>query len=109
MPIAYYNRGVAYGVIEAILTSAIEDYTKAIELKPDFAIAYINRGVAYNDKGDHDFAIADCIKAIHLKPNFAEAYNNRGGCLQASQRRFDRAIEDHSKAIELNPRLCQSL
>ena len=31
---------------------AIKHYTHAIELKPDFAIAYNNRGITYCDKGE---------------------------------------------------------
>ena len=31
---------------------AIEDYNRAIELKPDFADAYNNRGIAYSKKGE---------------------------------------------------------
>ena len=38
---------------------AIGDYTKAINLKPNYANAYNNRGVAYYGKGDYEKAIAD--------------------------------------------------
>ena len=58
--------------------SAIRDFTKAIELKPDDAEAHYNRGLAYDGKGDVESAIGDYTKATELKPDFAEAYNNRG-------------------------------
>ena len=58
---------------------AIADYNMAIELKPDYAQAYVNRGNAYRDKGVIDRAIADYSKAIELKPDYAQAYYNRGG------------------------------
>src|SRR5271166_2035949 len=60
---AYYNRG---NVKQAKGDSdgAITDYSKAIELKPDFAEPYYNRGVAKQAKGDFDGAIADYSKAI---------------------------------------------
>ena len=57
---------------------AIQDYDKAIALKPDYAEAYNNRGVAYEAKGDLGQAIQDYDKAIALKPDYAEAYSNRG-------------------------------
>ncbi len=81
---------------EAGLDGAIADYTKAIELKPDFADAYYNRGLAkqakvyifggrvWTERGGLDGAIADYTKAIDLKPDFADAYYNRGLAEQAS-------------------------
>ena len=43
---AYYNRGIAYGD-KGEYDKAIEDYSKAIELNPEYAEAYNNRGNAY--------------------------------------------------------------
>ena len=57
---------------------AIEDFNKAIDLKPDYAKAYYNRGIAYGDKGDFDRAIEDFNKAIDLNPDYAKAYYSRG-------------------------------
>ena len=45
---------------------AIEDYTKAIKLKPDFAGAYYNRGIVYKIQGDKKTAIKDFQKAAEL-------------------------------------------
>lgn len=39
---------------------AIADCSKAIELDPKLAEAYVYRGVVFCEKGDHDKAIADC-------------------------------------------------
>ena len=41
---------------------AMADYMVAIQLKPDFALAYHNRGVAYEKQGDHDCAAVDYAK-----------------------------------------------
>lgn len=74
----YYQRGLAHakkGEIEL----AIEDYTHAIALNPEFAEAYYQRGLAYAKKGELDKAITDYTKAIALKPDYADAYYNRGG------------------------------
>ncbi|MCG9132436.1 tetratricopeptide repeat protein [Candidatus Poribacteria bacterium] len=61
--IFYNNRGIDYSE-KGAHDLAIEDFTKAIELKPDYAFAYNNRGAVYRDKGEHDQAIEDCSKAI---------------------------------------------
>ena len=63
--VAYYYRGVAKQA-KGDSDGAIADYTKAIELKPDFAMAYYNRGLAKGAKGDLDGANADHTKAIEI-------------------------------------------
>ncbi|HEY3931223.1 MAG TPA: tetratricopeptide repeat protein [Verrucomicrobiae bacterium] len=57
---------------------ALEDYNRAIELKPTLASAYNNRGFVKRDKKDLNGALADFNKAIELKPDLTAAYNNRG-------------------------------
>ena len=59
--------------------TAINDYTKAIQLDPDYANAYINRGSAYSSLSKNQDAINDYTKAIQIGgSNDAVAYNNRG-------------------------------
>ena len=89
------------------LDKAIQNYDKAIELKPDFFGAYNSRGIAYSRKGDFDTAIKDFTTAIELKPDFAGAYNNRG-IAYVKKRDFDKAIQNYDKAIELKPRLAEA-
>ena len=43
---------------------AIEDYNKAIELDPNYALAYIDRGFIYYNKGEYDRAIEDFNRTI---------------------------------------------
>ena len=47
---------------------AIADYSRAIELNPDYANAYYNRGIAKSKLGDHDGAEADRNRAAELDP-----------------------------------------
>ena len=94
----HFDRGIAHGQ-EGDLNRAIEEFTRAIELDPDLAVAYYNRGGAYVEKGEWDRAIEDCTRAIELKPDLAVAYYNRGA---AHSRRgdWDRAIADYTRAAE---------
>ncbi len=80
--------------------SAIEAYTNAIALDPNFVQAYNNRGSAYINKGQYDRAIEDYSKAIALDPNYAEAYNNRG-LTYALSGNMGRAISDFQKACDM--------
>src|SRR5436190_2007237 len=63
--------------------AAIADYTKAIELNPQYAVAYQNRAGARLFVDDYAGALADASKAIALQPDFASAYNTRGNVRRA--------------------------
>ena len=80
---------------------AVELYTKAIELDPNFSDAYSNRGVLKNDLGDPEGAMKDYDKAIELDQNNAAAYNNRGN-LKKDSNDFEGAMIDYDKAIGLD-------
>jgi len=54
------------------LAEAIAAYRKAIELKPDFALAYTNVGVVLMIQRQLDEAAAACRKAIELNPDLAD-------------------------------------
>ena len=100
-PEYWVNRGNAY-LSAGMPREARDAFTKAIQLKLDYADAYFMRGVAYGDLGDHQKEIIDYSKAIQLKPDDAAAYFNRGvtyGDLGDHQK----AIIDYSRAIELKP------
>jgi len=103
---AYCNRGYAKQS-QGDLQGAIADYSKAIELKPDFALAYIARGNAKQSQGDFQGAIADSTKAIELKPDLPLAYMARGYAKQ-SQGDLQGAIAESTKAVELKPDLAEA-
>jgi tetratricopeptide (TPR) repeat protein len=53
---------------------AIHCNTKAISLKPNFALAYVNRAAARVDKNDFDGGINDCNEAMRLDPKIYNPY-----------------------------------
>jgi len=95
----YYNRGLAQSR-QGNLPEAISDYTKAIEIKPDYAEAYYNRGLAYGRQGNHPQAISEYTKAIEIKPDYAEAYKSRWASYFMIKE-YDKAWTDVHKAEEL--------
>ena len=97
--IEHYDRGYEY-LQQGNFDLAIEEYTEAIALDPQFASAYNNRGFAYASQGDFDRAIADYDQAITLDPQLADAYGNRG-IAYANKGDFDRSIVDVERALEL--------
>ena len=82
--------------------SAIVDYDRAIELKPDYEDAYNNRGAVKVELGLYKSAILDLDKAIELEPDEANTYKNRG-VAKVKQGAYSAAILDFDKAIELEP------
>jgi tetratricopeptide (TPR) repeat protein len=86
---------------------ALADYTKAIELNPNYAFAYNNRGVVKKTNGDLTGALADENKAIELDPNIVEAWYNRG-FVKRVKGDLEGALADETRAIELKPDFAQA-
>ena len=65
---------------------------KAIETRPDFAVAWSNLGCVFNAQGEIWLAIHHFEKAVALDPNFLDAYINLGNVLKEA-RIFDRYVK----------------
>ncbi|MBK7937821.1 MAG: tetratricopeptide repeat protein [Lewinellaceae bacterium] len=89
---------------QGLLEEAIADWTEAIRLDPNDAVAYMNRGAARSELGDKQGAILDYDEAIELNSNYTLAYTNRGAA-KAELGDKQGAILDYDKAIELDPNL----
>jgi tetratricopeptide (TPR) repeat protein len=98
----YINRGFAYTSLGQ-LDKAIEDYSKAIEINPNFTDSYYNRGLAYMNSGQPEKAMADYSKALEIEPTYGKAYSSRG-VVYFNLRQWDQAIADYSKAIDTDPK-----
>ena len=81
---------------------AIADYSRAIELNPNYAEAYFFRGGTKFVQRDYRGAIADYGRVIELNPDNAQAYFLRGDT-KVMLGDHDGAIADYDRVIELNP------
>lgn len=89
----YLLRGLVYhGQKE--YDRAIENYTKVIELKPDYADAYYNRATVYRDKGEVDRAFVDYSRAIERNPSYADISYNGDLIYGDKQRVKDRFLQE---------------
>ena len=98
----YFNRG-STRKDKGDFDGAIADYSEAIRLNPQYALAHNSRGSARKDKGDLDGAIADYSEAIRLNPQYATAYYNRANA-RKDKGDLDGAIADYSELLVLKPR-----
>ncbi|HEY8127286.1 MAG TPA: tetratricopeptide repeat protein [Hyphomicrobium sp.] len=81
---------------------ALEDYNRAVELFPEYPVAYNNRGNLLLALGQYGEATKDFDRALVLAPGYAAAYSNRANA-KMKLGRPDDAIVDFTKAIELMP------
>ncbi|MCA9906508.1 MAG: tetratricopeptide repeat protein, partial [Anaerolineae bacterium] len=82
------------------LEGAISEYTHALDVEGDFAIAYNNRGWAYFNLGDYETALADYNAALDHDSSLAYAYNNRG-LIHQYRGELGQAATDFEHAINL--------
>ena len=82
--------------------SAITEYKKVVQLKPDFPQAYNNLGVALKKKGELAQAAENFNKALERQPDFGAALSNRGWVC-AEQTKWSEARRDFEQALKINP------
>lgn len=94
---AYVNLGSLRQQQQDFL-GAIDQFQKAVQAAPNFAIAHFNLGTAQRSRGYLLEAIVAYQQAIALNPAYAEAYQNLGvalfklGKLPESRQAFQQAI-----------------
>ncbi len=111
----YHNRAIAYFSggqaadaandptgAQPRYTSAINDFSKEIELAPKEEAGYLGRGQAESMLHQYDAAIDDLSKAIAINPDDAVALKFRGSA-EIGIAQWDKAIADYTAAIQKDP------
>lgn len=80
---------------------AMEHYDKAIQIRPDYAMAWNNKGCTLTELGRYDDALKAYGKAIEIKPDHAIAWYNKGRAYSLMGDK-ENALKNLSKAIELD-------
>jgi TolB-like protein/Tfp pilus assembly protein PilF len=97
---------------EADLIKSIEYFEKAIEIDPNYALAYAGLGDAYSILGDNGFwlpekafpeAKAAALKALEIDDKLAEAHTSLAAIMRDYDWDFVSAEKEFKLAIELNP------
>ncbi|HJD59513.1 MAG TPA: tetratricopeptide repeat protein [Rickettsia endosymbiont of Omalisus fontisbellaquei] len=98
----YYQKGCAFSKLNAYHQEALEAFSKAIELKPDYVEAYYMVGKNIKTRGKYEEAIKFFDKVIELEPSFLQAYLDKGWAL-CELEKYEEALEIFNKGIKFNP------
>ena len=99
---AFEYRGLMY-LDRQKIDSAFEDANALIRLKPNSRIAYDMRATCYYKMNEPAKALADYTKCIEIKPDDHRSYSNRGSIYMNSFQKYNEALADFAKAININP------
>lgn len=87
--------------------AAIEYFSKAIEIMPDYTDAYFYRGGSYQGMDKYKLAISDYSMVIKLDRSYTDAYFYRGNCYIELDD-YTSAIKDLNKTIKLDPNYAEA-
>jgi TolB-like protein len=102
------------GDLSKNLPTAIAEYTEAIRLDPDYALAFARRAEALSGyaaefatgaatREGFEKAEADARRAIALAPQLAQAHLALASVLQEGTLNFEQANEEYERAVALAP------
>lgn len=100
---AYIKQAESY-YAQGKFDEAITECKRAIEMKPEAAIAYKIAGNAAQAMGKVDAARYWYAQALEIEPNFAEIHANLGS-LYAQHKQWKKSIACYQKSIEIQPDL----
>ena len=121
--VARFARGLDFFLVQDS-ESAIEDFTAAIAVDPQFYLAYFMRSVAKlrqleyeraenaaegkkNTVLDYELVLSDLSTVIKIAPDFVYAYYNRAR-LYFEMKDFEAAVSDYNEAIKYNPEFAEA-
>ncbi|CAG8498015.1 299_t:CDS:10 [Ambispora gerdemannii] len=82
--------------------TAIEQFTKAIELDSKNHVLYSNRSAAYASLKDYSKALEDANKTVELKNDWAKGYSRKGAALHGLNR-LEEALETYQAGLKIEP------
>ncbi|MGE0269209.1 MAG: tetratricopeptide repeat protein [Candidatus Omnitrophota bacterium] len=87
---------------QGLLSMAVDDFTRAVEIDSTRTAALVNRGNVYRKIGQYALALSDINQAIEKSPEDFRHYINRGN-VYAKMELYGQALADFQKVIKLQP------
>ena len=91
------------------LEEAIKKYSEAVDIDPQYALAYANLGIAYgrlyairHESVALELARRNCRRALTLDPNLVDGHLAMGGVFNLSGDEHG-ALEEFAKVLQLDP------
>ena len=97
----YFALGAVYEHLERI-QDAIDAYSNAVKVDPNFAEAYAKLGLAYDRSAQFLKAVRMHLMAIRLRPNDVELRKNLG-LAYFNVGSYPEAIKAYTQAMQINP------
>jgi Flp pilus assembly protein TadD len=105
--IVHHDLGNAFAQ-KGLMDSAIAEYKKAVQLRPDYARAHYSLGAALLKKGEIDQAIAQCREALSIEPENAGASATLGNALLRKGKAGE-AVTYYERSLQIAPGSVTSL
>jgi len=99
---AFEYRGLMYSDRQQF-KEALADANELIRLKPNYRMGYDLRATCYYKMNEPAKALADYSKCIEIKPDDHRSINNRGSLYMNSFQKYNEALNEFNKAINLSP------
>ena len=88
---------------QADFTGAEARFTRAVEIQPTLAPAYLERGLTRHSRNNLDGALADFQRAIMIDPDMAQAHTGLG-LVYRDRGDLTHAVDEFTLAIKSEPR-----
>ncbi|MBS4021579.1 MAG: tetratricopeptide repeat protein [Dethiobacter sp.] len=99
-----FRRGLGFMEL-AMMDEAIAEFRQVITLEPDLLLPHLCLGVAYAERGKADEAMRELrlVQALSTDPQTSAIVHNSLGNLYADSERYEMALPEFEKAVELDP------
>lgn len=84
------------------LAAAEQRFSRAMELNPKLALAWVGRGAARALQGKDDPAYMDLLRATQVQPDLADTHASLG-CLEVMLQNAEGALASFNEALRLDP------
>jgi len=103
----WYDRGIelyskAYRCDTNLLNKSVEAFDKALNIDPEWAMAWSAKADAFSDMGRYDLALEAQEKSIELDPEDIFAWSDKAAFLRALGK-FEESLQACETAIKIDP------